>query len=141
MQLSVAEIIEQLNVSARSINSGPLGLAVHNPEAWGQQSRWFENVVRKVQQDGGRVIFGWMFQLKYISEVPELSYLIATHHAVWQGPERRLIDVIPFHSDLANRPLAAGGDGVRAFFAYGISALTGRNCTCNSFMEISSALL
>ena len=95
---------------ARTISSQPIGLAYHRPEKWARASHCFANVIKKVQQDGGKARFGWTFGCRVMADAPELGYLIATHHAVWHAPDGKLIDVTPFHTDLKHRPYAPTGD-------------------------------
>jgi hypothetical protein len=93
---------DQLEAFAATISEGPCGLAMYRPEAWAQPTRCFENVLKKVKQDGGECIFGWMFQLK-IPAVGE--YFVAIHHAVWKAPDGHLFDVTPLHPDSNNHPI------------------------------------
>jgi len=109
--ISDSELRKGITAFAATISGQPLGLAKHCPEPWGQQMRCFENVGRKVQQDGGRGQSGWMFQFKYLADDASLGYLVATHHTVWHAPGGQLIDVTPFHSNPQNHPLCPG-DGV-----------------------------
>jgi hypothetical protein len=109
--MSDADLKSGITAFAATISSQPLGLAKHRPEAWGHQLKCFENVGRKVQQDGGRGQSGWMFQYKYLADDTRLGYLIAIHHAVWHAPNSQLVDVTPFHSKPQNHPLCPG-DGV-----------------------------
>ena len=93
-----------------TISKQPLGLAYYLPEDWGQPTRCFENVWSKVQQDGGRARFGWIFHYRVVANIPGLGYLIAVHHAVWHAPEGYLIDVTPFHSEPKHHPIVSGRD-------------------------------
>jgi hypothetical protein len=95
---------------AATISNQPLGLARYCPEVWGQPTKCFENVRRKVRQDSGRAQFGWMFHYRVVADIPVPGYLIAVHHAVWHAPSGYLIDVTPFHSETKHRPLSPGGD-------------------------------
>jgi hypothetical protein len=109
--ISDSDLKKAISEFAASISAGALGLAKHRPEPWGQQTRCFENVGRKVEQDGGRGQSGWMFQYKYLADDVGLGYLLAIHHAVWHAPSGELIDVTPFHSDPKHHPICPG-DGV-----------------------------
>jgi hypothetical protein len=109
--ISDPDIKNGIAAFAATISIQPLGLASHRPEPWGQEARCFENVGRKVRQDGGRGQSGWMFQYKYLTDDSRLGYLVAIHHAVWHAPSGQLIDVTPFHSNPQNHPLCPG-DGV-----------------------------
>lgn len=108
--ISQADLKKRIAEFASTISKQPLGLAKHLPESWAQQTRCFENVIRKYQQDGGRGQSGWMFQHKTLADDDLLGYLIAIHHAVWHAPSGELIDVTPFHADPKHHPLAPGGD-------------------------------
>ena len=94
----------------RTISKQPFGLARYLPEVWGQPTRCFENVWRKVQQDGGWVRFGWIFHHRVVANIPGPGYLIAVHHAVWHAPEGHLIDVTPFYSEPKHHPISPGRD-------------------------------
>src|ERR1035438_6630677 len=87
--ISQSDLNKAISAFASTISTGPLGLAKYRPESWGQQTRCFENVGRKVQQDRGRGQNGWMFQYKYLADDNRLDYLLAIHHAVWGSEERR----------------------------------------------------
>ncbi len=95
---------------AATISNQPLGLARYRPEVWGQPTKCFENVKRKVQQDAGRARFGWMFHYRVVADIPWPGYLIAVHHAVWHAPNGYLIDITPFHPEPKHSPLSSGGD-------------------------------
>jgi hypothetical protein len=61
-----------------------------------------KNVVRKLQQDGGRALFGWVF-LNRASVHGE--YLIAVHHAIWNpAGSTECVDITPFHDEAKYRP-------------------------------------
>jgi hypothetical protein len=95
---------------AATISNQPLGLARYCSEVWGQPTKCFENVKRKMQQDGGRARFGWMFHYRVVADIPGPGYLIAVHHAVWHAPNGHLIDITPFHPEPRHHPLSPGGD-------------------------------
>ncbi len=90
---------------ALTISKQQIGLASHQPEEWGMRTRCFENSYSKVQKDGGRVQFGWMFHWRISDNIPGPGYLIAIHHAVWCAPNGQVIDVTPFHHDKKHHPL------------------------------------
>ena len=108
--ISQSDLNKAITAFASTISTEPLGLAKYRPESWGQQTRCFENVGRKVEQDGGRGQSGWMFQHKYLADDNRLDYLLAIHHAVWHAPSGELIDVTPFHADPKHHPLSPGGN-------------------------------
>jgi hypothetical protein len=83
----------RMDTIAPTISDQPRGLAYHRPESWADASRCFENVSRKVAQDGGRILFGWTFHLRFAEDIPDAAYLFLAHHAVWHGPDGRLINV------------------------------------------------
>lgn len=108
--ITESDLRKQIEIFAKTISRQQLGLASHRPEKWGQPTRCFENVERKVQQDAGRAQFGWMFHHRHVADHPDLDYLIAAHHAVWHAPSGNLIDVTPFHPEMKHRPISPGGD-------------------------------
>lgn len=99
-----------LEAFARTISREPLGLALHRPEAWATPTRCFENAIHQAVQQGGRVLFGWMFRYRVVGDIPGPGYLIAVHHAVWHAPTGQLVDVTPLHDDPKHRPISPGGD-------------------------------
>ena len=104
-----SELAHHVRVFAATISRQALGLVRHREEGWGQVTRCFENAKRKVQEAGGKVKYGWIFQHRLVGDVPGPGYLIAIHHAVWHAPNGRLIDVTPYHHDPKYHPLAPGG--------------------------------
>jgi hypothetical protein len=107
--LTQERLRRRIKAFSRTISDQPLRLAGYTPESWGEVSRCFENVRRKVQQDGGRIQFGWMFHHRLVLAIPGPGYLIAAHHAVWHAPDGHLFDVTPFHADPKHHPLTPGG--------------------------------
>jgi hypothetical protein len=105
--MSDSDMKNGITAFAATISGQRLGLAKHNPEPWGQQRRCFENVSRKVLQDGGCGQSGWIFQYKYLADDASLGYLIAIHHAVWHAPAGQLVDVTPFKS--TDHPICPDG--------------------------------
>lgn len=57
---------EHIKEFAATISLQPLGLVHYHPEVWGLPTKCFENVRCKVQQDGGRARFGWMFHYRLL---------------------------------------------------------------------------
>lgn len=108
--ITESDLRKHIHGFAATISPQQLGLAYYKPEKWGQPTRCFENVERKVQEAAGRRQFGWMFHDRYVIAIPESDYLIAVHHAVWNAPDGDLIDVTPFHPDMKHRPISPGGD-------------------------------
>jgi len=98
---------DQIEPIARRVSKDSLGLVLHHPEAWAKTTCCFENVWRKVRTAGGRVVYGWTFTSRV--NVEHGPYIFLMHHAVWHAPDKRLIDVTPFHEDPAHRPLSIEG--------------------------------
>jgi hypothetical protein len=94
---------------AATISRQQIGLVLYRPEDRGRPMWCFENAARKVERDGGKVQFGWMFQHRLVADIPGPGYLIAIHHAVWRAPDGQLIDVTPFDADARHQPLAPRG--------------------------------
>ena len=108
--ISDSELVGAINTFAASISSQPLGLAHHLPESYADHTRCFENAMKKMAEDGGRVQFGWIFGHRYPSHLPQSNgYLMATHHAVWHSPDGSLIDVTPLHPDPKHQPFRPNG--------------------------------
>lgn len=108
--ITESNLRKHIRAFAETISCQQLGLARYRPEDWGQPTRCFENVDRKVQENAGRAQFGWMFHHRQVTDIPGSDYLIAVHHAVWNAPSGDLIDVTPFHSHMRHRPISPGGD-------------------------------
>ena len=102
----MSEVTKHIEAFGATIGHQPLRLAQHCPEGSAQPTSCFDNVRRKVQQAGGKVQFGWMFNYRVVEAIPGPGYLIAIHHAVWAAPDGTLIDVTPFHSNPLHHPLA-----------------------------------
>jgi hypothetical protein len=101
----------RIDAIAPTISAQPLGLAYHRPESWADSSRCFENVSRKVAQDGGRTQFGWTFHLRFAEQIPDVAYLFLTHHAVWHAPDGGLVNVTPY-PDPKHHPLPSPGSDI-----------------------------
>ncbi len=101
----------RIDALAPTISSQPFGFAYHRPENWADASRCFENVSRKVTQEGGRVQFGRTFHLRFPEDIPEAAYLFLTHHAVWHAPDGRLVNVTPY-PDPKHHPLPGPGSDI-----------------------------
>ncbi|SRR5216684_2039796 len=98
----------RIDAIAPTISRQPLGLVSHLPESWAEAAKCFENVSRKVSQDGGRTQFGWTFHLRFVEDIPGPGYLFLTHHAVWNAPDGRLVNVTPY-PDPRHYPLPRPG--------------------------------
>jgi hypothetical protein len=103
--LTIVELTKHIEAFALGITSQPLRHARHCPEVWGQRTNCFENVRRKVEQDGGGALSGWMFHYRRVLAIPGPGYLIAVNHAVWRASDGQLIDVTPFHADPTHHPV------------------------------------
>lgn len=104
-----------INAFAHSINKQTkIGLVPYAPESWARQTMCFYNVYEKIEKSGGRVQFGWMFNLRRAAKIlgnPE--YVIAIHHAVWHELSTgRLFDITPFHNNAFHHPLTDNNDVV-----------------------------
>ena len=99
---------KEIDAIAVKISRGPLGLVCHQPEAWARPKCCFSNVWRKVELSGGRTRYGWTFHSRINAGAGE--YIFVTHHAVWNPPDGRLIDVTPFHEDPQHHPLLIDGN-------------------------------
>jgi hypothetical protein len=104
-------ITARIESVAATISRQPLGLAHHLPERWAEAARCFENVSRKVADDGGRAQFGWTFHHRFVESVPGPGYLFLTHHAVWHAPNGHLINVTPY-PDPKHFPLPRPGPSI-----------------------------
>ena len=76
------------------INGGVPISVPSRPEAWARQNYCFVNVDRKVKECGGTARFGWQFLQVPVGSTPGI--LTAVHHAVWESPEKELVDITPF---------------------------------------------
>lgn len=106
------EIFDHIKAIASRISSQPLSGACHAPEASARPTQCFANAQRKAQKDGGEVLFGWMFNYREVVSIPGPGYVIAVNHAVWLAPDKRLVDVTPFHADAKHRPIVVNGNVV-----------------------------
>jgi hypothetical protein len=106
------EAVDRIQAIASRISSEPLAGARHAPEPSASPTQCFSNAQRKAQQAGGGVLFGWMFQARELAALPGRACLLAVNHAVWHAPDKKLIDVTPFHSDPQHHPIVVNGDAV-----------------------------
>jgi hypothetical protein len=96
------DVHELLTRFAATISNGALGLIDNAPESSARPMESLKNVLQKMQQDGGRIGFGWVF-LSRASVHGE--YLIALHHAIWNpAASTAYVDITPFHEDPKYRP-------------------------------------
>jgi hypothetical protein len=109
---TLKEAIDRIQAIAPRISSEPLAGARHAPEASASPTQCFSNAQRMAQQAGGGVLYGWMFQFREVAALPGRGYLLAVNHAVWHAPDKKLIDVTPFHSDPRHHPIVVNGDAV-----------------------------
>jgi len=59
------------------------------PEPWSEANECFHNVAKKVESEGGNIIYGWQVWLW-----PEV-FIEAEFHAIWQSPSGECIDITP----------------------------------------------
>ncbi len=58
------------------------------PESDAENGNCFVNALRKVEDEGGEVIYGWQFC--------EYPYMIeAEFHAIWKAPNGKIVDITP----------------------------------------------
>lgn len=84
-----------------------VGLVTHCPSPWARPQRCLENVMEKVEKDGGLLITGWYFSPR--EKLGVGPYVIATHHAVWADLDGSLLDITPQHEDPQLRPFSVDG--------------------------------
>ena len=100
-----------INTIVPKISKQQIGLVHQLPEGESQTARCFENVSRKVNSSGGRTQYGWTFHHRFVEAIPGPGYLYITHHAVWNAPDGRLLDVSPY-PDPKHRPLSEGNSTI-----------------------------
>ncbi len=90
MKESAPEISKALLKLARQIDAtwSPDYVPVE-PEAECLPERCFDNVSATVRRRGGEMVTGWSLR-----EMPTV-FVEGTFHAVWRGPDGRIIDVTP----------------------------------------------
>jgi hypothetical protein len=101
------DLDKALHQFCTEINGGNPITVVSRPEAWAMPDYCFANVDRKVKECGGTVRFGWHFLQVPVGAAPGI--LTAVHHAVWESPEKELIDITPF---VAKGLVCRASDGV-----------------------------
>ena len=100
--MSKSNVHELLTRFASTISGGRLGTVDNVPDSAARPMESIKNVLRKMQSDGGRAIFGWVF-LNRASVHGE--YLIALHHAVWKSESGgAALDITPLHGDPKYQP-------------------------------------
>jgi len=110
--VTMLDLRPHLKEFAQAISSQQLGVVRYSPEKWATSLKCIENASLKVEQNDGRVQFGWIFNYRVITKTSNLGYLIAIHHAIWHAPNGHLIDVTPFHSDPKHHPIAINDGSV-----------------------------
>jgi hypothetical protein len=96
------DVHELLTRFAATICNGPLGLIDNAPDASARPMESIRNVLKKLDREGGRALFGWVF-LNRASVHGE--YLIALHHAIWSPAGSTAgTDITPLHEDAKYRP-------------------------------------
>jgi hypothetical protein len=106
------EIVARIQLIAPKISGEPLAGARYSPEASASPTQCFSNAQRKAQQSGGGVLYGWMFHYREPTVLPGQGYVLAVNHAVWHAPDKKLIDVTPFHDNPHHHPIVVNGDAV-----------------------------
>ena len=92
---------------ARSISSGPLGLAHHRPQPWASPHTCYNNASEMASREGGCIRCGWTFHVRTRPGIGD--YVFATPHAVWHSPhDLSLVDVTP-HPDPHHAPVMQDG--------------------------------
>ena len=102
-------IMKLLSTFARTISHQSFGLISHIPEPDSIVNACYKNADLKVERDGGSVQYGWVFAHRLTAAFESVGYFIATHHSVWRDPNKRLIDVTPFNSEVKHQPLNVDG--------------------------------
>lgn len=105
---------DDINSFAYSISKQQIGLVPSIPENWARQRMCFYNVYEKIEMAGGRIQFGWIFNLRRSAKVLwNPGYIVAIHHAVWHELSTgRLFDITPFHDDMLHHPLTENNNVV-----------------------------
>jgi len=119
------EVVARIQLIAPTISGEPLAGARYSPEASASPTQCFSNAQRKAKQSGGGVLYGWMFQYREATALPGQGYVLAVNHAVWHAPDKKLIDVTPFHDNPHHHPIVVNADAV--LFLIGSTATPLRN--------------
>jgi hypothetical protein len=106
---TLREIVDRIQVIAPKISSEPLSGARYSPEPAASATQCFSNAQRKAQQSGGGALYGWMFHYREATALAGQAYILAVNHAVWHAPDKKLIDVTPFHDNPHHRPVVVNG--------------------------------
>jgi hypothetical protein len=102
MPSSRLDLKELLSRFAATISDGSLGLVEHVPDPAAQAMHHIQNVLLKVNREGGSAIYGWVFLSR---ESAHGQYLIALHHSIWSPVGgAAAIDITPFHPDPKYQP-------------------------------------
>lgn len=64
------EIVNRINAIAPKVSREPLARALYAPEPAASPNECFSNAQRKAQQDGGSVLYGWMFHYREVTALP-----------------------------------------------------------------------
>lgn len=65
----------------------PISVVVQ-PDSGAKLNNCFNNVAKKVKNEGGEIVFGWAL-------LPQRHILEAEKHAIWKSPDEQYIDITP----------------------------------------------
>jgi hypothetical protein len=97
-------LLSSIDLFSQQICNRKPSLVPHRPEEWAKHTCCIENVLDKVERDGGGGDFGWYFMPRCSADYG--NYLVATHHAIWISSDRKAIDITPFHPDQHHWPVS-----------------------------------
>lgn len=91
--ISYDDFLGKIKGVAQTISPGGLFYPIHQPEVTARFGHCFNNVLEKMDKDGGNLCCGWTFGHRFNPQYGE--YMVLTHHAVWHF-NGKLVDVTPF---------------------------------------------
>lgn len=92
---------------AKTRGSTSLVLVYHKPDRNARPTHCIQNVLSRIDQQGGIIKYGWTFHHRVNPEFGD--YMFATHHAIWYNPEGSLDDITPFHAEKKHQPITEQG--------------------------------
>ncbi|EGB16492.1 SEC-C motif domain protein [Pseudodesulfovibrio mercurii] len=92
MEIVPPNITEEVKDFCSEISTGPLVYLSIQKEKYSLLDECFPNVQKKIEQDGGNILYGWKIWM-----IPNL-FIEAEFHSIWESEQGDWIDITPNRS-------------------------------------------
>ena len=99
---SIQLTVRQLSRISGEVSESALVVAPIRPEHYALELCCVQNVLKKVELDGGEAAYGWTLNPRVSEHGP---YVFFQHHAVWKAADGTLLDITPLTRDPRHHPL------------------------------------